>query len=174
MAELRLQALDADDLNVVSAHCQDAIVRTDEMTYLPREQRFVLVCNRFDWVAARRRRWWFMPPTYTRWRAGLRLDGVSQVRYQGFDPRARGATAQTLTLLAITYTPDAATSPSGVITLAFGGGAALQLDVAAIEVELRDLGAVWSTEHVPDHDAAVAEQPVSTSAEPNSRPKAGS
>ena len=52
MADMKLQALDAEDLGVVSAQCQDATVRVADLAYVPADKRFVLVCNRFDWLAA--------------------------------------------------------------------------------------------------------------------------
>ena len=48
--ELKLVALDRDDIEVVSAHVQDALVRLGDMLWLPREHRFVMALNRFDWM----------------------------------------------------------------------------------------------------------------------------
>ena len=57
---LKLIALDADDLAIVSAHLQDAVLKAADIVYLPREQRFALALRRFDWEGAqhgqRRRR----------------------------------------------------------------------------------------------------------------------
>ncbi len=53
---LRLIALDAEDLAVLAAHLQDAILRVGDMIYLPDEQRFVIALNRFDWLSATIRR----------------------------------------------------------------------------------------------------------------------
>lgn len=153
MAELKLQALDADDLKVVSAHCQDAIVRIGDMSFDAHARRFALVCNRFDWEDAAAPRGWFSWRPYARREAGLRFETVSRTRVQGFDPAANsGGETRALTLLAITFEADGAESASGCVTLTFGGGAALRLDVDCIEVELRDLGAVWSTSRKPDHN----------------------
>ena len=38
MEPLKLAAFDADDLAVVSAHLQDAVVRVSDITYLPEEE----------------------------------------------------------------------------------------------------------------------------------------
>src|SRR5262245_62749767 len=46
---LKLSARDAEDLAVVSACVQDALVPIGEMTYLPAEHAFVLALNRFRW-----------------------------------------------------------------------------------------------------------------------------
>ena len=43
---LRLIALDAEDLAVLSAHVQDAVVKTGDMTWLPVQKRFALLLSR--------------------------------------------------------------------------------------------------------------------------------
>ena len=50
--ELKLVALDKDDIEVVSAHVQDALVRVGDIFWQPREHRFVMALNRFDWMTA--------------------------------------------------------------------------------------------------------------------------
>ena len=52
MELLRLIAFDEDDLKIISAQLQDAIVRMDELAFLPKESRFVAVLKRFDWMRA--------------------------------------------------------------------------------------------------------------------------
>jgi hypothetical protein len=48
---LKLVALDPDDLAVVSAHLQDALISVGDIAYLPGERRFALAAKRFDWEA---------------------------------------------------------------------------------------------------------------------------
>jgi hypothetical protein len=48
---LRLIALDAEDLAVLSAHVQDAVLKVGQMRWMPRERRFVIGLNRFAWEA---------------------------------------------------------------------------------------------------------------------------
>ncbi len=50
--ELKLVALDKDDMEVVSAHVQDAMVKVGDIFWKPREHRFVMAMNRFDWISA--------------------------------------------------------------------------------------------------------------------------
>ena len=72
MPELKLLAFDADDLAVISANLQDALLRVGDLAWLPAEQRFVAVSNRFDWVEALKEAG---DPTaaYLRRRSGLRF-----------------------------------------------------------------------------------------------------
>ncbi|WP_407521676.1 DUF2948 family protein [Methylobacterium oryzisoli] len=139
MELLKLAALDADDLAVVSAHLQDAILRAGDIAYLPRERRFALVARRFDWTAPDG-----APPR--RRLAGLHFDRVLNVRARGI-PRGEPETA--LELLAITFEPGEA--PSGTATLVFAGGAAIRLDLECIEAGMKDLGPVWEAESRPVH-----------------------
>lgn len=144
MTDLKLIALDAEDLAILSAHLQDAVLNMADMTYLPREHRFAAVLNRFDWAAAlpagRRK------PRRLRRRTALRFERVNAARLLGIDVKARD---RVLSLLAIQF--EASTFPAGAVTLHFAGGAAIRLEVECIEAELRDLGAVWSARSIPDH-----------------------
>ena len=53
-APLKLAALDAEDLEILSAHLQDAILKVRDLHWLPSEKRFVLEMNRFAWETAGR------------------------------------------------------------------------------------------------------------------------
>ncbi len=137
---LKLVALDQEDLAVVSAHLQDAVVKIADIAWLPREKRFALVCNRFDWEGAatghRRRR-----------RTGLHFERVLRVR----QTRVRaGAEDAVLNLLAVTF--EATDEPSGAVTLVFSGGGAIRLDVECLECQMSDLGPVWETAAAPTHE----------------------
>lgn len=148
MELLKLAALDADDLTVVSAHLQDAILRADDLAYLPGERRFALALRRFDWTApadAPRRRL-----------TGVHFERVLSVRARGIAPGR--ASEAVLSLLAVTFEPGDA--PSGTITLIFSGDAAIRLDVECIEVRLKDLGPVWEAEARPGHAEDAAASPA--------------
>src|SRR6266436_6095895 len=47
--QLRLIALDADDLAVISTHVQDARVQTADIIWKQSEKRLVVGMNRLDW-----------------------------------------------------------------------------------------------------------------------------
>lgn len=140
MELLRLSALDADDLKVISAHMQDAVLVGGDVAFLPRQKRLALVANRFDWAeaseGARRRR-----------RVGLRIDRVLRASMQNFDPAAKD---KVYSLLAILFHPEEP-APSGAIELVFSGEAALRLQVECIEMALEDLGPAWDTRRTPSH-----------------------
>ncbi len=49
---LKLIALDNDDVEVISTHLQDAVLKVGDIVWRPSERRLVLGLNRFDWEAA--------------------------------------------------------------------------------------------------------------------------
>ena len=147
---LKLAAIDEEDLAVVSAHVQDAVLKVGDMLYLPKERRFALAMNRFIWERAEdgRRR------DYERRRTALTFDRVNAVKTTGLD---RGRPDTVLELLAVAFEPTDA--PGGCVTLVFAGGAAVQIDVEVIEARLADLGAAWATRAKPAHDISGETKP---------------
>jgi hypothetical protein len=47
--DMRLMVKDADDLAIIAACLQDALVPISEVQYLAAEQRFIMLLNRFRW-----------------------------------------------------------------------------------------------------------------------------
>ena len=141
---LRLLALDAEDLAVLSAHLQDAVVKTGDMTWLPGQKRFALVLNRFAWEALetglRRKK------TYQRRRTGLHFDRVATVQSSGIDLAGK---ENVLSLLAVQFLQSEI--PAGEIHLVFSGGGTIRLSVECLEAQLSDLGPAWSADHAPRH-----------------------
>lgn len=150
MSDLKLIALDADDLNVLSAHLQDAVLRVADMAYLPHERRFALVLNRFDWenAAAAASSGEAGKGELQRRRAGLRFERVLGAKVHGLNLKDKSTA---LALLAVVFEPEAAEAVAGNVTLTFSGGAAIRLTVECIEAELKDLGGVWAAGRMPRH-----------------------
>jgi Protein of unknown function (DUF2948) len=146
---LKLIALDKDDVEVISAHLQDSVLRVGDIVWLPAERRLVLGLNRFDWEAAND------DAGYRRRRAVLRFDRVLAVKCRNI---SRADADAVLNLLAVEFAEE--DPPSGSVTLMFSGGPALRLKVECLEVELVDLGPVWPTSICPKH-ALTAESPRS-------------
>lgn len=141
MTPLKLIALDEEDLQVLSCHLQDAVLRVGDMAYLPSSNRFAAVLNRFDWEAAQQKK-----GENRRRRAALRFDRVFGAKLKGIDPRAAD---QVLSLLAIRF--EEGEKPSGTIELAFSGDVTIRLEAECLEAELADLGPVWETANRPKH-----------------------
>ena len=147
MADLKLLALDGEDLAVISANMQDAVFKVGDMAYAPRGLQFSLAANRFDWEKSDGK-----AKGFERHRAALVFKRVLAARTQGIDRRRRETV---LSLLAIRFEPKGE-GPDGTIELTLSGNASLALDVECIEVQLADIGGAWETASRPHHpdDAA--------------------
>jgi hypothetical protein len=139
MPMLKLSALDPADLEIISAHMQDAVVTIGDIRYLKQERKFALIANRFLWQTEK--------PPFERRRTGLSFDRVLEAKSQRI---RQGADDAVLALLAISFIADA--EPSGTIVLTFSGGGQINLKVECIEARLEDLGPAWETPNLPSHD----------------------
>jgi len=140
MTDLKLLALDQEDLEVISAHVQDAVVRVEDMGLAKHDRRFALLMNRFAWEAEAPR------AKGQRRRTALRFEHVDDVAVEGIDCRAREGV---LCLLTIVFEP--ADMPAGTVVLAFAGGGTVRLRVECLEARLHDLGAAWAAKARPAH-----------------------
>jgi len=139
-AALRLRAEDAEDLAVISACLQDALVAVRDLAYVPEERSFLFVANRFRWENGLRPTPGEVP--YERVLCGITFSEVAAVSYSRF---RRTDTGRILSLLAIRGERDS-------IRLQFSSGAAIRLEAARILCHARDLGDPWPTPWRPRHD----------------------
>lgn len=139
METLKLVALDAEDLAVISAHLQDGIVRVGDLAHLPKERRFAFTIRRFDWEASEK-------DGPRRRLAAAHFERVMSVRAKGVDRSLPGGI---LNLLAITFRETS--TPSGTAALLFSDGSAIELDLECIEMQMRDLGSAWEVAQRPVH-----------------------
>jgi hypothetical protein len=129
--QLKLIALDADDLAVISAHVQDARVQAADIVWRQGEKRLVVGMNRLDWEQTMAGE-----TSPRRLIAALRFDRVLSCKSRNID---LGKPEAPLELLGIEFHPGEA--PGGSAVLMFSQGGALRLDVECLECELTDLGA---------------------------------
>ena len=150
---LRLRALDQDDLQVVAACLQDALVPLREMAFMAEDQRFLAAFNRFQWerlgdpgdVA-----------DLTLCQSVLRIDHVQSVQYRGLDEELDGVKFELLTIMT-----EPADGEGFHITLLFAGDVALRLKVRDLAVSLEDFGDPWAADVVPRHDLSHLPRPGS-------------
>lgn len=139
---LKLVALDERDLEVVSAHVQDATVRVGDIEYRAAAKRFAVAMNRFAWETKKG----FIRPKYERRRSILHFDRVLSAKLFGI---SRDKKDDVLELLAVRFA--AAQEPVGTIELTFAGNTAIRLEVEVIEARLTDTGAAWEASSRPIH-----------------------
>ncbi len=131
-APLHLLAQDADDLRVISALVQDAVLPVTEMQHDPKRRRFALLLNRFRWedrVEAERQ-----SRSFERVRSVLLVEDVLKVQTSGFE---RVDKDLVLSLLSLEFAPGP--DGTGRLTLTLAGDGAVALEVEALEVRLDDV-----------------------------------
>ena len=139
-AALKLRAEDTEDLAVISACLQDALVPVRDLAYVPEDRTFLFVANRFRWENG-------LSPApgevgHQRTLCGITFSEVAAVSYSGF---RRSEDGRILSLLAIR--PGV-----GEVHLEFSGGATIRLETARILCLAKDLGEPWPTPWQPRHD----------------------
>lgn len=145
-APLRLRALAADDLAVISALLQDAVLPVTEMRHDRRRRRFALLVNRFRWEDRDRAEQAGRP--YERVQSLLVVEGVLAAASQGIDRRDRDTV---VSILALGFEPGA--DGAGRVVLTFAGDGAVALTVECLEVTLRDVTRPYlaPSRHAPRH-----------------------
>ena len=145
LAPLRLRAEDEEDLAVISACLQDALVAVGDIAYDPGTRVFLLVANRFRWEDCQ-------PGIddggpFRRTLCAVTFDNIAAAAYRGFQ---RGEKDRILCLLAIRPAADAA--PGLTLSLDFAGDAEIRLTASALRVRARDFGDPWPTKRQPGHE----------------------
>ena len=143
MDKLRLVAFDEEDLQIISAECQDSLLRPPNIEFSARRRVASMEINRFVWNITQAGR---TPRNHERRLALLSFSSVTQM--QGNSPVIRRQDT-ILALLAIEF--QEMNAPAGKIILHFSGGARIMLMVECIDVQLCDLGAAWAAASRPAH-----------------------
>lgn len=149
MAEKRakLMAMDVEDLNILSAYCQDAVLKIGDINFSVSENRFVLEMNRFVWEKTVSRK-----SVPERRRAVLHFQQVKSVSSTGINQAAK---QMILSLLAIRF--ETTSEPSGIVELVFSSDSgkkaevAIRLEVDCIEAQFADMQSSWAASSVPNH-----------------------
>lgn len=139
---LKLLALDEEDLGIVSAHVQDAVMKIGDLEFIPASKQFVVPMYRFAWEKEAS----LARPQPERRNSVLHFDRVLSAQASGI---ARDKPEDVLSLLAVTYTPT--DPPAGRIELVFAGGGSIRLGVECVEARVTDLGGAWGASSRPAH-----------------------
>lgn len=142
MVGLKLQARDHDDVAVVSAILQDAIMMVQDMAFDAQAQSFVFAASRFRWEAANG-----PEPVYERINCAVTVSGVAAVQLQQIDQNNKTALHDLLAVML----------EDNLLRLVFAGGAQIRLALGAWSMRLEDFGAAWPTEKCPRHNASETE-----------------
>ena len=139
--KLKLTALDADDLGVISAAVQDSLVAVRDCAFFADEKRFVLLLNRFRWEADAT-----VETAYWRTHSAMVFNTVQAVHHHRIPLKEPDRVLELLALV-LDYRGDGDRS----VTLRFAAGRAIRLEIARLACHLGDVGEPWATPWKPAH-----------------------
>jgi len=139
--KLKLTALDADDLAVISAAVQDALVAVRDCAYFKDEKRFVLLLNRFRWEADPS-----VESAHSRTHSALVFNEVTAVRRHNIPLNEPDRMLELLAVV-LDYRGDNDRS----VTLRFAAGRSIRLEIGRLACHLGDVGEPWATPWKPAH-----------------------
>ena len=149
--KLRLLAHDSDDIGVLSALLQDAIVPGSDMSFDRKLEEFVIVANRFCWELE--------PsvdvksidgkPIYERRLCGIRVAHVRSVQHYNW-PEMHQHGLFNLLALSLVHMAEQA-GDGAALQFEFSGGSSLRLNVDDVDIVLADLDAGHPTSLQPAH-----------------------
>jgi len=139
---LKLIAKTDDDLRVISAHLQDAIVLTSDIAHLKKNKIFLIQLNRFMWEDVEKG----VFRKNKRIRTFLKFENITKVLSKNISQKDK---SRFLDFLAIEskLLPD----KSYEMNLIFSGDSLIKIFAEVIEVTLDDQGNTWESKTIPKH-----------------------
>lgn len=131
---LRLLAEDADDLQIISAALQDAILRPVDIVWEKSARTLTIAFSRFCWECGE-----------TRVMCAMQFGDVLAVKSR----RLSRSPDASLELLALDFIPTDA--PGGKVILMFAGGGDLRIDVECLDAVVTDISERWPARIAPTH-----------------------
>lgn len=129
---LRLKARDAEDLKVISALLQDAVLPMKETSWQPELNRFGMLMNRFRWEDKNRAE--MGKRAYERVQSMMVIDSVQNVSSMGIDHSDK---EQIISILSVSF--EAGKDAAGKVVFTLAGDGALALDVECLDITIKDV-----------------------------------
>ena len=133
-APIKLNIIDNEDIDVLSALLQDATVLVGDMGYDQDDQQFLMVAARYDRQSS----------TPRRRLMGINFSHVTSLKRKGFSP---SATDDVLNILAIQ-------NEGTFLKVIFSGKAEIKLECQKIQAHAVDLKEGWVTSFTPTHQTS--------------------
>jgi hypothetical protein len=140
---LKLLATSNEDLNVIAAHLQDAIVSVQDAANLKKNRIFLIQLNRFMWEDVEKG----LFRKNKRIRTILRFDNIISVSSKNVNTNKKKKFLDFLTIES-NQLPD----KSFEINLIFSGDSVIKIKTEVIDVTLDDQGSPWESKTQPKHD----------------------
>ena len=139
---LKLIARSEDDLKVVSAHLQDAIVNVSDIANLEKNKIFLMQLSRFMWEDVEKG----VFRKNKRIRSVLKFENIIKVHSKNINQSKKDNFLDFLTIETIQM-PD----NNYEMKIVFAGDSAIKVISEVIEVTLDDQGDAWNTKNKPKH-----------------------
>ena len=139
---LKLIARTVDDLRVVSAHLQDAIVNVNDIANLKKNRIFLLQLNRFMWEDVEKG----VFRKNKRIRTILKFENVIKVNSKNINQANKDKFLDFLTI-----ETNIMTDNNYEMKILFAGNSVVKVISEVIEVSLDDQGDAWDTQNMPEH-----------------------
>ena len=139
---LKLLALNDDDLKVLSAHLQDSIVLVKDIIFLKKSRTFLMMVNRFMWEDIELG----IFRENKRIRCAVKFENVLEVKSRNISQKKKD---KILELLSI---DSEVKNNKKELLITFAGNNEIILIVEEINILLDDVGLPWKVKHVPKHE----------------------
>ncbi len=139
---LKLIARTEDDLRVVAAHLQDAIVNVANIANLKNNKIFLIQLNRFMWEDVEKG----VFRKNKRIRTVLKFENIIEVNAKNINQEKKDKFLDFLTI-ETNKMPD----NNYEMKIVFAGDSVIKVVSEVIEVTLDDQGEAWDTKNVPKH-----------------------
>ena len=139
---LKLIARTVEDLRVVSAHLQDAIVNINDIANLKKNKILLLQLNRFMWEDVEKG----VFRKNKRIRTILKFENVIKVKSRNINLAGKDKFLDFLTI-----ETNQMTDNNYEMKILFAGDSILKVTAEVIEVTLDDQGEAWDTKNKPKH-----------------------
>jgi hypothetical protein len=140
---LKLLATSDEDLRVIAAHLQDAIVSVQDTANLKKNRIFLIQLNRFMWEDVEKG----VFRKNKRIRTVLKFDNVINVLSKNVNPKKNKNFLDFLTIES-----NLMTDKSYEIKLIFSGDVVIKIKTEIIDVTLDDQGSPWESKTQPKHN----------------------
>jgi hypothetical protein len=140
---LKLLATSDEDLRVIAAHLQDAIVTVKDIVNLKKNRIFLIQLNRFMWEDVEKG----VFRKNKRIRTILKFDNIISVLSKNISTK-KGKNFLDFLTIESKLLPD----KSYEIKLIFSGDSVIKIKAEVIDVTLDDQGSPWETKTQPKHD----------------------
>lgn len=138
---LKLLALNDDDLKVLSAHLQDSVILVKDMIFLKKSRTFLMMVNRFMWEDIELG----IFRENKRIRCAVKFENVLEVKSRNISQKKKD---KILELLSI---DSEVKNNKKELLITFAGNNEIILIVEEINILLDDVGLPWKVKHVPKH-----------------------